>query len=257
VYVAAVVRREREAVKASERWYSDRLQREISLARWGGVGMPVLLFSTAGGDAEEVERHHLVRACDDLLAAGRVKIYSCDGVAGQAMVARTDGAHHRMWLLNQFHECLRNEVVPAIYADCGGVELPIIAAGASIGAFNALAMLCRYPDAFSHAICMSGSYDLQSLYDGGFSDDLYFSSPLHFLPDLQGHQLDLLRHRFVVLASGEGDWEDIGQSWRVANVLGAKGIPNRVDSWGPAFEHDWPTWWRMLPQYLAELVPAS
>ena len=40
----------------------------------------------------------------------------------------------------------------------------------------------------------------------------------------------------------------------MASALGAKGIPNRVDNWGPDWEHDWPTWHRMLPQYLDELT---
>ena len=35
-----------------------------------------------------------------------------------------------------------------------------------------------------------------------------------------------------------------GRSWRMAGVLGAKGIPNRVDPWGPEYDHDWPTWRR-------------
>jgi esterase/lipase superfamily enzyme len=244
-------------VKASERWYSDRMQHDITLVRWGTFGTPVLLFPTAGGDAEEVQRHHLVTACDDLLAAGRVKIYSCDGVAGQAMVARHGSPEHRMWLLNQFQQCVRHEIVPAIHADSGGVELPVIAAGASIGAFNSLAVLCRFPDVFRFAICMSGTYDLQSMYDGRFTDDLYFSSPLHFMPGLDGWQLNLLRQRFALFASGEGEWEDIGESWRIARVLGDKGVPNRVDPWGPGFKHDWPTWWQMLPQYLRELTQSS
>jgi esterase/lipase superfamily enzyme len=243
-------------VKASERWHSDRLQQDITLVRWGVAGTPVLLFSTAGGDAEEVERHHLVGACGDLLAAGRVKIYSCDGVASRTMMAGSGGPEHRMWLLNQFQHCVRHEIVPAIYADSGGTELPVISAGASIGAFNALAVLCRFPDVFSHAICMSGTYDLQPLYDGRFSDELYYSSPLHFLPGLDEHQLVLLRKRFAVLASGEGEWEDIAETWRVAHVLGAAGVPNRVDPWGPDYRHDWPTWWQMLPQYLRELTPS-
>lgn len=241
-------------MKATERWYSERLQHDITLVRWGEVGTPVLLFPTAGGDAEEVERHHLIRACDGLLAAGRIKLYSCNGVAGQAMLTREGTPEHRMRLLNMFHDCVRQEIIPAIYADSGENALPVISAGASIGAFNALAVLCRYPDAFSHAVCMSGTYDLQPLYEGQFSDDLYFASPLHFLPGLDGGQLDLLRRRFVVLASGEGEWEDIGESWRIAQVLGAKDVPNRVDPWGTDYRHDWPTWWRMLPQYLDELT---
>lgn len=40
----------------------------------------------------------------------------------------------------------------------------------------------------------------------------------------------------------------------MASVLGAQGIPNRVDNWGPEREHDWPAWRAMLPQYLAELT---
>jgi len=77
---------------------------------------------------------------------------------------------------------------------------------------------------------------------------------LQFLPGLEGPQLDRLRQRFAVLASGAGDWEDTGESWRMGEALGAKGIPNRVDNWGPEFRHDWPTWHRMLPQYLRELT---
>jgi esterase/lipase superfamily enzyme len=38
-------------------------------------------------------------------------------------------------------------------------------------------------------------------------------------------------------------------------VLGSQGIPNRVDDWGPEWEHDWGTWRAMLPKYLDELVP--
>ena len=40
----------------------------------------------------------------------------------------------------------------------------------------------------------------------------------------------------------------------MADVLGGKGIPNRVDDWGAGFDHDWPTWCRMLPHYLAQLA---
>ena len=36
-------------------------------------------------------------------------------------------------------------------------------------------------------------------------------------------------------------------------VLVRKGVPNRVDSWGTDWKHDWPTWRRMLPQYLDEI----
>lgn len=241
-------------MKLTERWYSDRMQQSISLARWGHFGTPVLVFPTAGGDAEEIERNHLIDACGDLIESGRVKVYSCDSVAGKAMVSGEGTAAYRMWLFNQFHDCIVNEVVPAIYADLDGNRPLIVAAGASIGAFNSVAVLCRYPHLFRAAIGLSGTYDLARFFAGEFSDDLYLSSPLNFLPGLEGPQLDTLRSRFAVLASGEGAWENIGESWTMAGVLGGKGVPNRVDSWGTDYEHDWGTWRSMLPRYLDELA---
>jgi esterase/lipase superfamily enzyme len=241
-------------VKKLSRWFSDRLQDEITVARWGTFGRPVLVFPTAGGDAEEIERNGLVHSCEHLLTGGRVKLYSVDNVAGQAMIARAGSPEHRMRLLSQFHECIRREVVPAIHADLGDQAIDVVASGASIGAFNAVAVLCRYPDVFSAAIGMSGSYRIERFYDQAWSQDLYFSAPLQFLPGLGGPHLELLRGRYVVLAAGEGAWEDIGESWQMASALGAKGIPNRVDNWGPQWAHGWPTWRQMLPQYLGELA---
>jgi esterase/lipase superfamily enzyme len=170
------------------------------------------------------------------------------------MIKKAGSLEHRMWLLNQFQECVRWEVVPAIHADLGGRAIDVIATGASIGAFNAVAGLCRYPDVFSAAIGMSGSYRIERFYDEAWSQDLYLAAPLQFLPGLEGPQLDRLRQRFVVLAAGEGDWENIGESWKMAAALGDKAIPNRVDNWGPQWSHDWHTWRRMLPQYLRELT---
>jgi esterase/lipase superfamily enzyme len=243
-----------DPLRVRERWFSDRLQLDITVVRWGLFGVPVLVFPSAGGDAEEVERQGLVNACGPLLAEGRIKLYSVDSVAGHAMMMKTGSAEYRLWLLNQFHECVRWEVVPAIHADLGGQAIDVITTGASIGAFNAVATVCRYPDVFSAAIGMSGSYRIERFYDGAWSQDLYYAAPLQFLPGLEGTQLDRLRQRNVILASGEGEWEDIGSSWQMAAALGAKGIPNRVDNWGPQWPHEWHTWRQMLPQYLRELT---
>jgi esterase/lipase superfamily enzyme len=240
-------------VKVTERWYSDRMGQDLSLVRWGHYGVPVLLFPTAGGDAEEVERNGLVGALAPLVDAGRVKIYSCDSAAGRVMVRREGSTEYRTWLFNAYHQAVAQEVVPAIHAD--STQVPIVVAGASIGAFNAVAMLCRYPHLFGAAVGMSGTYAVEQFIGGPFTDDLYYASPLHFLPGLDGPTLETLRQRFVVLASGSGRWETVGESWRMADALGAKGVPNRVDDWGPGYDHDWPTWWQMLPLYLDDLVP--
>ncbi len=240
-------------MKVTERWRSERMGQDLSLVRWGHYGVPVLLFPTAGGDAEEVERHHLVGFLAPMIDAGRIKVYSCDSAAGKAMAQNEGSTEYRMWLFNQYHQAIAQEVVPAIHADSS--PQPIVVAGASIGAFNSLAMICRYPHLFAAAVCMSGTYSVEKFIGGPFTDDLYFASPLHFLPGLEGPALHALRQRFVVLASGSGRWEDVGESWAAAKALGDKGVPNRVDDWGDRYDHDWPTWWEMLPLYLDDLVP--
>ena len=243
-----------DPLRVRERWFSDRLQLDITVVRWGLFGVPVLVFPSAGGDAEEVERFHMIDVLAPLIDAGRIKVYSCDSVAGKALVTREGHPRHQMWLQNQFQHYVRHEVVPAIRADCKS-DLELWVAGASFGAFHAVASVCRFPDVFARAVAMSGTYDLRPFYGTGeFTDDFWMSSPQHFMPSLNGPHLDALRSRMLIIASGEGRAEDLGESWRMANALGGKGVPNRVDPWGPSWHHDWPTWRAMLPKYLGEWV---
>lgn len=242
------------ADKLSATWHSERLRREVKLVRWGHFGRPVLIFPTAGGDAEEIERMQLVAALEPLLAAGRIKLYSCDSASGQAMLAEEGTPQHRMWLMNMFHQYVRHEVVPAIRMDCKDGNATLMAGGASIGAFHAAAVVCRFPNVFTRALAASGTYRLERfLGTPDVTQDYVVSSPLRFLPQLgPGPHLDCLRGCFILLASGEGRAEDLGESWLLANALGAQGIPNRVDSWGRDWHHDWPTWREMFPKYLGE-----
>ncbi len=239
-------------------WYSERVRREVTVVRWGHLGQPVLLFPTAGGDAEECERFLMLKVLSPLLEAGRIKVYSVDSISGQAWINRDDWGPHRAKVQSAFHAFIVHELVPAIRADCNDRNIEIITAGASIGAFNALSTLCRSPDIFRGAVCMSGTYDMSRWMDGKHTFDYHVSSPRHFVPRLpEGAQLHALRKRFVILATGEGRAEAPHESWQAANALGGRGIPNRVDVWGPNWHHDWPTWRTMLPMYLDELTGGS
>ena len=240
--------------KEVTRWHSSRLEQEVQLVRWGHFGTPVLLFPTAGGDAEEVERFHLIGVLGPLIDAGRIKVYSTDSIAGRTWTSGDHSAEYCSRVQNLFDDFIYREVAPAIRNDCDSEDIEIIATGASIGAFNAVATVCRHPDVFRMAIAMSGTFDLSKYLEGRMNQDFYFSSPLHYLPELEGPQLDALQKRFILLPTGEGNYEDIGESWRLAKVLGAKGVPNRVDPWGPEWHHDWVTWRAMLPKYLEEFA---
>ena len=96
-------------MKAVERWWSDRVGSDFSLARWGSTGFPVLVFPTAGGDCEEIERFHLVDALSRLLAEGRIKIYSVDSLNGRAFLTGAD-SRHSGWMLSAFDAAIHEEV---------------------------------------------------------------------------------------------------------------------------------------------------
>ena len=243
-------------MKQTTRWHSPALNQEVLVARWGEVGVPVLLFPTAGGDAEECERFLMLNVLEPMLEIGRIKVYSVDSIAGRAWCDKQNDASRAAAIQNRFDEFLYREVVPAIRQDCQDDSIEVVTAGASLGAFNAVAALCRHPDVFQLAIGMSGTYDMGKFLSGPLTLDHYYSSPLHFLRDLpENEQLQRLRQRFVLLTHGDGRWEEPAQSWRMADVLGTKGIPNRVDAWGEHYDHDWPTWREMLPKYLDEFLP--
>ena len=243
--------------KETSRWRSERLgNQEIQVVRWGEMGTPVLLFPTAAGDAEECERFHMLRVLQGPVEERRIKVYSVDSIAGQEWIQGKQGPAHAAWFQNCFDSFVYHELVPAIRMDCQSKDIEIVVAGASIGAYNALCAICRHPDVFSKAICMSGTYDLWKKFGKGQKPRDYLAcSPLDFLPELrEGAILDKLRTRFVLLTHGKGKWEAPDESWRVANLLGSKGIPNRVDEWGDEWNHDWPTWRKMLPQYVDEQI---
>jgi len=237
-------------------WKSPSLGgREITFVRYGISGTPLLLFPTAGGDVEESERFHLITAVGDFLKDLRLKVYVVDSIAGQAWLKECKTLEEAAAMQNRFDRCLYREVAPAIHRDCGGDRGLIWTAGASIGAFNALAAVCRHPDVFGKAFCMSGTYNMNRFLEGRINRDYHESSPLDFVPTLEGAHLDLLRKRFILLAHGQGEFEDPQQSWNVERVLGPKGIPNRVDAWDNTWRHDWVTWRKMLPQFLGEFLP--
>lgn len=240
------------SAKEAFHWYSPNIEQHTQLVRWGHFGTPVLVFPTAGGDAEEIERFLMIQALEPLLEAGRIKVYSIDSVAGRAWISGRHSPEYCSRLQNVFDAYIYHEVTPAIRHDCRSENIEVIAAGASIGAFNSVATVCRHPDAYKLAIAMSGTYDLSKYLNGRMNQDFYFSSPLHYLPGLEDASLEALRKRLILMPTGEGDWEDIGESWRMAQVLGAKDVPNRVDPWGPQYHHSWTTWREMLPRYLAE-----
>ncbi|MGH2566442.1 MAG: alpha/beta hydrolase-fold protein, partial [Ginsengibacter sp.] len=151
----------------------------------------------------------------------------------------------------QFNRYVFDEVIPFIKNNTSH-ETPIIISGASFGALHSMNLFLKRPDLINGVIAMSGVYDLHE-YTKGFNDDqVYFNSPMNYLPGLtDAWYLDHIRssHHIHIL-SGSGAYEDPGAAGRFAKVLYDKGINYELDIWGADITHDWPTWRAMLPYYI-------
>ena len=95
---------------------------------------------------------------------------------------------------------------------------------------------------------MSGTYDLRRFFHGPVGEDFYAVVAAALRAGARRTTTS------SACASGSSCWPAAKAPTRtsarvvdVAHVLGAQGIPNRVDSWGPDWEHDWPLWRAMLP----------
>ena len=237
-------------------WKSRALQREMTMASWGHFGKPVVLFATAASDALDYERFKLIWALKPLVESGRIKVYSLPSVAGEGWLDPHAHPAHKTWLQARYDQYLVEEAFPAIAEDCKGFH-QFVTAGASIGAYNAVNAMLKHPEWCDLAIGMSGTYDFDR-WVGQYRDgDYYFNQPMYFVPNLpEGKQLEMLRERCVVLATGQGRAEAPHESVRMSEVLTAKGIPHHLELWGHDCHHDWPTWRSMLPMFLDKLLPA-
>jgi esterase/lipase superfamily enzyme len=235
-------------------WSTPRLPEPARLARWGHFGIPVLIFPTAGGDFEEIERFQLIGALGELIDRGRMKVYSVDGLCVRAWLSAKAPEQVAARLQSNYDSFLYEDVLPRIRADCQDPRIEPILAGASRGASMALSTLCRHPDSFRAAVGVSGVYGPAQGFCGSASAQHAGLSPLACLASLAGQQLERLRQRAIILGSGTGDYENPADSQRLSEALAAKGVACRLRLWGPTRDHTWSSWRDLFPPLLAELL---
>jgi len=232
-------------------WYSPRLNKNMEVAVYGHFGFALLMLPTAAADYLEYERFLLIDALKPLIEAGKMKVFSINSINSEAWLNNRMHPRHKAIRHQQFNSYVENEVIPFIRTHTSG-DTPIYTTGASLGALHAANLYFRRPDLIDGTIAMSGVYDLTSYTKGYYDEDVYFNSPIHYLPNLhEGHHLPLLQNaKHIHILSGSGDYEDPEGSHNLSNVLSARGIPHEVDIWGWDMRHDWPTWRAMLPYVL-------
>jgi esterase/lipase superfamily enzyme len=226
-----------------------------TVAVYGHWGRPVLAFPTEGGRAWEFAENGMVGALEDLIEAGRIKLYCVDSFDAGTWSAGDLPLEERARRHGIYESWILGAVVPHIQADSAGVG-EIVTVGCSMGAFHALNFALKRADLFPLALCLSGNYDPAAWRGWGERGDAtYFNTPVDYVPNLGGEHLDWLRSRLsALLVCGQGQWEDttgsLDSTRRMAGLLAAKAIPHELDLWGHDVPHDWPSWRAQLAHHL-------
>ncbi|MCE2757938.1 MAG: hypothetical protein RL640_1048 [Bacteroidota bacterium] len=237
-------------VREVHQWFSPALQKEMPLAVYGHYGFALLMIPTAAADYLEYERFEMIDQLTPLIDAGKIKVFSINSINTESWMNKQMEGAHKAIRQNQFNDYIFNEVVPFI-RNFTSNETPIITAGASFGALHAMNIFLKKPDVFKGVIAMSGVYDLMEYTNGYYDDQVYFNSPIHYIPNLTDHTiLEQIRSGKMIIASGSGSHEDPEANKRFSGVLHSKSIPHDLEIWAEDIHHDWPTWRKMLPYFI-------
>jgi esterase/lipase superfamily enzyme len=232
-------------------WYSPALNREMPIATYGHYGFAVLLIPTAAADFLEYERFQLIESIRPLIESGKCKVFSINSMNKESWMNYEMWGEHRAIKHNQFNEYVFNEVVPFI-RNATSNDTMIYTSGASFGALHAMNLFLKRPDIINGAISMSGVYELTEYTRGFWDEQVYYNSPMHYMPNLNdSYYLDKIRaSHHIHLLSGSGAYEDPDSARRLAGIFYNKGIWYDLDIWGQDVPHEWPTWRSMLPYVL-------
>src|SRR5215212_8222635 len=206
-------------------WYSDRLQKDIPIAVYGYYGFALLLVPTAAADYLEYERFQLIDALGHHVDAGKLKIFSINSINNESWLNNHMDPKHKIIRHQQFNEYVYEEVIPFIRIHTSQ-ETPIIICGASFGALHSMNLFLKRPDLINGVIAMSGVYDLTEYTKGYYDDNVYFNSPMHYMPKLTDHTIleQIRQSPHIHIVTGGGAYEDPQASRNFSGVLNNKGI---------------------------------
>ena len=235
------------------KWWSPNLNKEMEIVVYGHYGYALLMFPTAAADYLEYERFQLIDSIAPFINDGKLKAFSVNSINSESWLNSNMHPSHKAIRHQQYNQYITEEVTPFI-RQLGSSSIPIITTGASLGALHAANLFLRNPYIFAGTVAMSGNYDLKTYTNGYYDDNCYFNSPVDYLPRWNDENiLNMLRHKSIIIASGQGSYEDPDASRKLSDILNAKGIQHWLDLWGHDVPHDWPTWRDMLPYFFGSI----
>ena len=242
-------------VEYHKRW-SHHLQQEMEFKVYGHAGKPVLVFPAQGGRFYEFEDFGMVGAVNWFIAEGHYQFFTVDSIDNQSWANAWAHPADRARRHEDYDRYIIHELVPLIRERVGQDAL-LLSTGVSMGGYHSANFFFSHPDVFDSLISLSGLFQLH-MFIGDYSDEnVYYNSPLYYLPNLTDPwYLEKYRRSQIVICAGQGAWEEAMNAdiTEVGRILAQKGIPAWIDLWGYDVNHDWPWWRRQLPYFLGKLL---
>ena len=194
-------------------WYSPSLGREMPIVTYGHYGFALLLVPTAAAAYLEYERFQLIDTLKPWIEAGKVKVFSVNSMNTESWMNNEMLGEHKAIRHNQFNEYIYNEVIPFI-RNSTSWDTQLIVSGASFGALHSMNLFLKRPDLINGVLAMSGVYDLTEYTKGFYDEQVYYNSPMHYMPNLTDHNIleQIRRSNHIHIFSGSSAYEDPSSS---------------------------------------------
>lgn len=188
----------------------------------------------------------LIGSAHWFIEQGLVQIFCPESNDAQSFYDKGIHPHQRIQNHVAYDKMICYEIVERIRLNTPTAKVAM--AGCSFGGYHAANFAFRHPGYVSHMFSMSGAFDIRNFMDGYQHDDIYYNSPLEYLPGLQDQELWNMK---IVL--GTSNWDICyDANIKLHRVLEGRNIPHWFDVRHEK-KHDWPAWKEMFPHYLSTI----
>jgi esterase/lipase superfamily enzyme len=230
-----------------EKWRSPSLGKNMELAVYGESGTPVIGIPTRGATCQQWEKFGITDSIAYQLENGFNQLFVLSSIDDEALLNENASPEQRIIRQQQYESYIVEEVVPYI-KNQNSIQF-IIIAGADFGGYHAITTALKYPEVFGKSIGLSGIYDIRPYLDDYYDDDVYYSNPMDFVPNLNKKSLlNKVQDIDFRLVSYDGD-KRIDDAVQLDKVMRMKFLDHDLDIWSNGSD-EWNLWPQMLKTHI-------
>lgn len=233
--------------KKTDNWRSPSLGKNMELTIYGESGTPIIGLPTRGASCHQWEEFGMVDAISYQIENEFNQLFCLSSIDDEGFLNENASPAQRLVRQQQYESYIVEEIVPYIH-ERNDIDF-IIIAGVDLGGYHALTTSLKHPVCFGKSIGISGIYDIKPFMDEFYDDDVYYSNPMDFVPNMNKQPLlDKIRDIDFRLVSFEAD-SRLEDARRMSNVMRMKFIEHDLDIWNGGGE-EWELWQQMLKTHV-------